>query len=100
LTQISPKDRAALQRAVFGQFSASGSDEYTIVASETEVLPACPDQRLAQAIVEDAEGTDLGEGVSGTVTIEDQGDCVKGSFAVTFDDDSAMTGAFAAITCQ
>ncbi len=73
--------------------------EYTVVSGE-DYPGNCPGERLAVAAIEDAVGNFLAISTSGTVTIDEVGDCLTGSFAITYDDDSDQTGSFDALACQ
>jgi hypothetical protein len=76
--------------------------EYTLVVEQNFPQEPCPGQRIALAVVEDADGTDLAESVAGTVTISSATGCLDGIFSATFNDDgrSTVTGSFSAVLCS
>lgn len=75
--------------------------EYTVVSEQAFPDAVCPGEKTAMAVIEDnMTGGDIEDSVSGTITIDGLGDCLSGSFDVTFTDDNTMTGQFSAVSCE
>ena len=74
-----------------------------LVTGEYEAVPtlagACPDVRQASVTVQNEMFQDLVNETTGTLTIEQVGDCIVGSFDTTSPDDQELSGSFMAYPC-
>jgi hypothetical protein len=74
-----------------------------LAAGEYDAVPAlagpCADAPKASVTVQNEMFQDLVNDTTGTVTVEQVGECIVGSFATTTPDDQELSGSFMAYPC-